>query len=107
MESDVELKRGATFFPMYQLKGFFIQFVLPDALNSRFRYTSLLNPAVQAKRLKSTRSGLTDQPMDSHGRNYEVVYHVRIPQPWQVSVENINGEVKIASIKSDVFVGLI
>jgi len=48
----------------------------------------------------------TEQPKDSYGRNYEVVYHVRIPQSWQVSVENINGEVKIASIKSDIFVGL-
>jgi hypothetical protein len=48
----------------------------------------------------------TEQPRDSHGRNYEVVYHVRIPRSWQISVENINGEVDIESIRSDVAIEL-
>lgn len=48
----------------------------------------------------------TIQPKQTHGRHYEVVYHVRIPQSWQVVVENLNGEVSVDSLKNDVSVEL-
>ena len=48
----------------------------------------------------------TDQPKDSGGRNYEVVYNVRIPQSWRVEAENINGEVEVSAIRNDVSIDL-
>lgn len=49
----------------------------------------------------------TEQPRDTNGRNYQVEYHVRIPESWQVWVENTNGEVDVDSLNNFVFVGLI
>jgi len=48
----------------------------------------------------------TEQPKNSYGRNYEVVYHVRIPDSWRVKVENINGNVEIDSVGSDIHIDL-
>ena len=48
----------------------------------------------------------TDQPRNTNGRNYEVEYHVRIPESWQVFAENTNGEIEIKIIANDVSVDL-
>jgi len=49
----------------------------------------------------------TEQPRDTNGRNYQVEYHVRIPESWQAWVENCNGEVNIDSLRNFVSVGVI
>ncbi len=42
----------------------------------------------------------TSQPSKSYGRNYQVFYHIRIPNTWEVFVNNINGAVMITSINN-------
>lgn len=42
----------------------------------------------------------TNQPSKSYGRNYQVFYHIRIPNTWEVFVNNINGSVTITSINN-------
>jgi hypothetical protein len=49
----------------------------------------------------------TEQPGNTGGRDCEVVYHVRIPESWQVFAENKNGGIGIDSLRSAVYVGLI
>lgn len=49
----------------------------------------------------------TEQPRDTNERDYQVEYHVRIPESWQVWVENVNGEVDVDSLNNFVSVGLI
>src|SRR5574342_916190 len=44
----------------------------------------------------------TLQPDDTHGRNYKVVYHLRIPQTWKLSLGHVNGIVAIDSLNNDV-----
>jgi len=48
----------------------------------------------------------TDQPKGSDCLNYEVVYHVRIPELLKVKIENVNGKVEVDSVKSDVEISL-
>lgn len=49
----------------------------------------------------------TLQPDDTHGRNYVVVYHLRIPQAWKLSLGHVNGAVTIDSLNNDVSVKLV
>lgn len=49
----------------------------------------------------------TLQPDDTHGRNYIVVYHLRIPQTWKLSLGHVNGAVTIDSLNNDVSVKLV
>jgi len=44
----------------------------------------------------------TEQPNNTHGRNYLVKYHVDIPKTWQVNIDNVNGIIELDSIKSDI-----
>ena len=48
----------------------------------------------------------TVQPRKSHGRNYEVTYHVQIPESWEVIVENVNGNVEVYSVEENVSINL-
>ena len=48
----------------------------------------------------------TNQPRDTDGRSYEVVYHVRLHSYWRVGVNNINGGVDVDSIHNKVTVDL-
>ena len=48
----------------------------------------------------------TEQPRNTHGRNYQIAYHVEIPESWRVCAENTNGDIDIDEIASDVGVGL-
>jgi DUF4097 and DUF4098 domain-containing protein YvlB len=49
----------------------------------------------------------TIQPDNSRGRNYKVVYHLRIPSAWKLNVDHVNGTVTIDSLKNDVSVKVI
>jgi hypothetical protein len=46
----------------------------------------------------------TEQPGNTEGRDCEVVYHVKVPESWQVFAENTNGEIGIDSLKSTAYV---
>ncbi|MFQ5752020.1 MAG: DUF4097 domain-containing protein [bacterium] len=46
----------------------------------------------------------TKQPQDSRGRNYIVNYNITLPENLEVLVDNVNGEVKIDSVKNQVSV---
>ena len=47
-----------------------------------------------------------EYPRNSHGRGYEVVYHVLIPVVMSVWAENTNGEIAVDSMANDVIVDL-
>ena len=49
----------------------------------------------------------TEQPRDTRGRDYQVEYHVIIPESWQAFAENTNGGIEIDSLKSAVYVDII
>ncbi len=46
----------------------------------------------------------TLQPNNTHGRNYKVTYHLRIPNTWKLSVGQVNGSLMIDSLYNDVSV---
>ena len=48
----------------------------------------------------------TRQPDETHGRNFIVNYHLRIPRNWLVYAENINGNTTVETIDNAVEVGL-
>lgn len=48
----------------------------------------------------------TVQPKESHGRNFEVTYHVRIPCCWNVVLSNANGNVVIDSLQQGASVAI-
>lgn len=52
-------------------------------------------------------SVITDQPSTTHGRNYQVIYNVIIPDNWNVEVENVNGSVEIDSLNANICIGLV
>jgi len=47
-------------------------------------------------------SVITHQPNSSGNRNYEVDYKIYVPARWNVSIENINGNVTTTDINNDV-----
>jgi hypothetical protein len=49
----------------------------------------------------------TIQPDDPHGRNYKVVYHLRLPNEWKFTIDQVNGAVTIDSLNSEVSVKLV
>lgn len=49
----------------------------------------------------------TNQPSQSNGRNYKVIYHVELPEALMVHVENINGNVSFDHMQSSCIVDLI
>jgi hypothetical protein len=49
----------------------------------------------------------TVQPSQTHGRDLEVVYHLRIPARLEAFVDNINGSVRLDSVAGQVGVELI
>ncbi len=49
----------------------------------------------------------TIQPDNAHGRNYKVVYHLRLPNTWKFSIDQVNGTVAIDSLNNAVSVKLI
>lgn len=48
----------------------------------------------------------TVQPQETHGRNLEVTYYIRIPADWETIVSNANGHVRVDSLASKVSVAL-
>lgn len=44
----------------------------------------------------------TEQPRETHGRNYLVYYHCHVPEDWEVITSNVNGGITLASITGDV-----
>ncbi|MDZ7289006.1 MAG: DUF4097 family beta strand repeat-containing protein [candidate division KSB1 bacterium] len=49
----------------------------------------------------------TVQPDNSHGRNYQVTYHVRLPIHWKIVINNVNGDVRIDSLENDLSINLV
>jgi len=49
----------------------------------------------------------TEQPSITHGRNYQVIYNIIIPDNWAVVVENVNGQIEIDSLNADIAIGLV
>jgi len=49
----------------------------------------------------------TIQPRETHGRNLEVVYHIRMPDNWEALVNHVNGNVLIDSLAGKVSIGLV
>jgi DUF4097 and DUF4098 domain-containing protein YvlB len=49
----------------------------------------------------------TIQPDNAHGRNYKVIYHLRLPNTWKFNVDHVNGIVTIDSLKNDVSVKVV
>lgn len=48
----------------------------------------------------------TIQPQNTHGRNLEVVYHVRMPGNWRAIVKNTNGNVLLDSLQNQTSVNI-
>lgn len=48
----------------------------------------------------------TRQPDETHGRNYIVNYHLRVPRSWFVYAENINGNTSVETFDNALEVGL-
>ena len=48
----------------------------------------------------------TVQPKDTHGRSYEVDYHLLIPPSWKTYALNVNGNIYIEAMHNDVTSGL-
>ena len=48
----------------------------------------------------------TRQPDETHGRNYIVNYHLRVPRSWLVYAENINGNTTVETFDNAVEVGV-
>jgi hypothetical protein len=49
----------------------------------------------------------TDQPSVTHGRNYQVIYNVIVPDNWDIAIANVNGRVKVDSLNGNVSIGLV
>lgn len=48
----------------------------------------------------------TSMPSDPSGREYAVVYHVRVPMGWSVSINHMNGSIEAASMNSAIDIDL-
>jgi hypothetical protein len=48
----------------------------------------------------------TEHPAGTNRRNYEVVYHVRVPASWLIDAENANGLVVVDSVQNNIDVQL-
>ncbi len=48
----------------------------------------------------------TDQPKNASNVDFEVVYHVELPETWSVSVDHVNGDVLCEYIHSSVSIDL-
>jgi DUF4097 and DUF4098 domain-containing protein YvlB len=60
--------------------------------------------------MATTSEGLvvkTVQPKIANNRQYMVTYQIRVPSSWKVTVDNVNGDVKIASVENGVSVDLV
>lgn len=44
----------------------------------------------------------TQQPSNTHGRNYKVNYHVQVPEHMDISVEQVNGPVSVNAFQSNI-----
>lgn len=42
----------------------------------------------------------TEQPNETYGRNFQVFYEVRVPQSWQVDIDNVNGIIRLDSLNA-------
>ena len=49
----------------------------------------------------------TEQPEQSHGRNYIVEYHAEVPTTWQLAVEQVNGNIAISTTENSVEANLV
>jgi DUF4097 and DUF4098 domain-containing protein YvlB len=49
----------------------------------------------------------TDQPNNSNGRNYEVTYHVTLPEGMIIIVNNINGNISVDDMENNVNANLV
>lgn len=49
----------------------------------------------------------TEQPEKTYGRSYTVNYNIRVPNGWQVEVENANGTVQVKSIENRVKIDVV
>jgi len=49
----------------------------------------------------------TIQPRETHGRNLEVIYHIRMPDNWEALVNHVNGNILIDSLAGKVSIGLV
>ncbi len=47
-------------------------------------------------------SARTNQPSRSDGRNYIVHYHVQVPRDWMIVAEQVNGDIRVSSIRGNV-----
>jgi len=49
----------------------------------------------------------TIQPSNSHGRSYEVDYHIEVPFFWDVAVQQVNGPVMVDSLRGTLWCDLV
>lgn len=49
----------------------------------------------------------TNQPSLTHGRNYQVIYNVIIPDNWDIAIGNVNGRVEVDSLNGNIGIGLV
>lgn len=63
---------------------------------------SLDNLSVNISETESRIEVETQQPSKTYGRNYQVFYHILIPQTWKVIVNSVNGPIYISNIQNEV-----
>jgi hypothetical protein len=63
---------------------------------------SLDNLSVVISETESRIAVETKQPSKTYGRNYQVFYHILIPQTWKVMVNSVNGPMYISAIQNEV-----
>jgi DUF4097 and DUF4098 domain-containing protein YvlB len=49
----------------------------------------------------------TKQPEQNQGRNYKVIYNVDCPQDWDVSLNQVNGNIEVTDFRGDAAIGLV
>ncbi len=49
----------------------------------------------------------TIQPKDTQGRTYQIRYQIKVPADMDVTVQSVNGDVTLDSLKSDLVVGVV
>jgi len=49
----------------------------------------------------------TLQPENTHGREYTIEYHVRVPLDWDLDIDHVNGDVDVDACRGDVEINVV
>ncbi len=49
----------------------------------------------------------TLQPENTHGRQYSIEYHIRVPLNWDLVVDDVNGDIDVDACRGDVEINVV